>query len=61
MTRDPRHDILFEPVAIGPKTMRNRFYQSPHCTSFGSVAPGAQAHLRATKAEGGWAAIKAAF
>ena len=30
--RDPRHDVLFEPVRIGPKTMRNRFYQVPHCT-----------------------------
>ena len=32
MGRDPRHDILFEPVRIGPKTLRNRFYQVPHCT-----------------------------
>ena len=30
MARDPRHDILFEPVQIGCKTLRNRFYQSPH-------------------------------
>ena len=36
MGRDPRHDVLFEPVRIGPKTLRNRFYQSPHCTSFGA-------------------------
>ena len=32
IARDPRHDILFEPVRIGPKTLRNRFYQVPHCT-----------------------------
>ena len=32
MRRDPRHDILFEPIRIGPKTLRNRFYQVPHCT-----------------------------
>ena len=32
MTRDPRYDILFEPVNIGPKTMKNRFYQAPHAT-----------------------------
>ena len=32
MPRDPKYDILFEPVRIGPKTMRNRFYQAPHCT-----------------------------
>ena len=30
--RDPRHDILFEPVQIGPKRLRNRFYQVPHCS-----------------------------
>ena len=27
--RDPRYDILFEPVDIGPVTARNRFYQVP--------------------------------
>ncbi len=32
VSREPRHDILFEPVRIGPKTLRNRFYQVPHCT-----------------------------
>ena len=26
--RDPRYDILFEPVQIGPVTARNRFYQA---------------------------------
>jgi dimethylamine/trimethylamine dehydrogenase len=61
MARDPRHDILFEPVAIGPKTLRNRFYQSPHCTSFGAELPGSQAHIRAMKAEGGWAAVNTEF
>jgi len=57
MTRDPRHDILFEPVRIGPKTLRNRFYQVPHCTGFGSEKPASQARFRGTKAEGGWAAV----
>jgi dimethylamine/trimethylamine dehydrogenase len=61
MARDPRHDVLFEPVRIGPKTLRNRFYQSPHCTSFGAELPGAQAHIRAMKAEGGWAAVNTEF
>ncbi|HEX4482325.1 MAG TPA: FAD-dependent oxidoreductase [Solirubrobacteraceae bacterium] len=61
MARDPRHDILFEPVQIGPKTLRNRFYQSPHCTSFGAELPGPQAHIRAIKAEGGWAAVNTEF
>src|ERR671936_792153 len=57
MPRDPRYDILFEPVRIGPKVLRNRFYQVPHCTGFGTDRPGAQARFRATKAEGGWAAV----
>ena len=57
MPRDPKHDILFEPVRIGPKTLRNRFYQVPHCTGFGSEKPGSQARFRGMKAEGGWAAV----
>ncbi|MFN8185731.1 MAG: NAD(P)-binding protein [Gaiellales bacterium] len=57
MPRDPRHDILFEPIQIGPKTLRNRFYQVPHCTGFGTRKPGSQAAHRGVKAEGGWAAV----
>jgi dimethylamine/trimethylamine dehydrogenase len=57
MPRDPKHDILFEPVRIGPKTLRNRFYQVPHCTGFGAEKPGSQARFRGMKAEGGWAAV----
>ncbi len=57
MTRLPRHDILFEPVRIGPKTLRNRFYQVPHCTGFGVEKPWTQAAFRGMKAEGGWAAV----
>jgi dimethylamine/trimethylamine dehydrogenase len=57
MARDPKYDILFEPVRIGPKVLRNRFYQVPHCTGFGTDRPGAQARFRAMKAEGGWAAV----
>ena len=57
MARDPRHDILFEPVRIGPKTLRNRFYQVPHCTGFGVEKPWTQARHRALKAEGGWASV----
>ncbi|HEX5248227.1 MAG TPA: FAD-dependent oxidoreductase [Gaiellales bacterium] len=57
MARLPRHDILFEPVQIGPKTLRNRFYQVPHCTGFGVEKPWTQAAFRGMKAEGGWAAV----
>jgi len=61
MPRDPRHDILFEPVRIGPKTLRNRFYQTPHCTGFGVAKPRTQAAFRGMKAEGGWAAVNTEY
>lgn len=48
--------MLFEPVAIGPKTLRNRFYQTPHSTGFGE-RPASQAAFRATRAAGGWAGV----
>ncbi len=57
MSRDPRYDILFEPVRIGPVTARNRFYQVPHCTGIGWTQPETLARLRAIKAEGGWAVV----
>ena len=57
MARNPKHDILFEPIQIGPKTMKNRFYQVPHCIGAGSEKPGTQAANRAMKAEGGWGAL----
>jgi dimethylamine/trimethylamine dehydrogenase len=56
VARDPKYDVLFEPVKIGPKTLRNRFYQVPHCIGAGSEKPGMQAYHRGIKAEGGWAA-----
>lgn len=55
--RDPRFDVLFEPVRIGPKLARNRFYQVPHCNGLGHREPRALAAMRATKAEGGWAVV----
>lgn len=57
MPRDPRYDILFEPVKIGPVTARNRFYQVPHCNGMGHPMPSAVAGMRGVKAEGGWAVI----
>jgi dimethylamine/trimethylamine dehydrogenase len=55
--RDPRYDILFEPVRIGPKLAKNRFYQVPHCNGGGYRDPSAVAEMRRTKAEGGWGVI----
>jgi dimethylamine/trimethylamine dehydrogenase len=61
VARDPKHDLLFEPVEIGPKTLRNRFYQVPHCTGYGTEKPGSHARFRAVKAEGGWAAVNTEY
>jgi dimethylamine/trimethylamine dehydrogenase len=55
--RDPRYDILFEPMQIGPLTAKNRFYQVPHCNGGGYRDPSAAAEMRRSKAEGGWGVI----
>ena len=55
--RDPRYDILFTPMQIGPVTAKNRFYQVPHCNGMGHAMPMAHAAMRAMKAEGGWAVV----
>ena len=55
--REPRFDVLFEPVPIGPVTARNRFFQVPHCNGMGYRDPTAHAHMRGIKAEGGWAVV----
>ena len=57
MPRDPRYDILFEPVKIGPVTTRNRFYQVPHCNGMGHLYPRGEAMQRGVKAEGGWGVV----
>ena len=56
-SRDSRYDILFEPLRIGPKLAKNRFYQVPHCNGGGYRDPSAVAEMRRTKAEGGWGVI----
>ena len=55
--RDPRYDILFEPVNIGPHTAKNRFYQVPHCNGGGYRDPSAAAAMRGVKSEGGWGVV----
>ena len=57
MTRDPRYDILFEPVQIGPVRAKNRFYQVPHCNGQGYRDPSAMVQMRKNKASGGWAVL----
>jgi dimethylamine/trimethylamine dehydrogenase len=55
--RDPRYDILFDPVRIGPVTAKNRFYQVPHCNGGGYRDQSAAAEMRRVKSEGGWGVI----
>lgn len=57
MQRNPRYDILFEPVRIGPVVAPNRFYQTPHATGMGYMKPQSSAALRGVKAEGGWGVV----
>jgi dimethylamine/trimethylamine dehydrogenase len=61
MTRDPRYDILFEPVKIGPVTTKNRFYQVPHCTGMGWARPRTVAEMRGVKAQGGWGVVNTEY
>ena len=61
MSRDPRFDILFEPVRIGPVTAPNRFWQVPHCTGMGNLHPQTLATMRGVKAEGGWGVVNSEY
>ncbi len=57
MPRDPRYDVLFQPMKIGPVTAKNRFYQVPHATGMGWQRPRTLATMRGVKAEGGWGVV----
>jgi dimethylamine/trimethylamine dehydrogenase len=57
MPRDPRFDVLFEPVRIGPKVAPNRFFQVPHASGMTNAAPHVRAAFRGMKAEGGWGVV----
>ena len=59
--RNPRYDLLFEPLRIGPVTAPNRFYQVPHCTGMGIDFPGSLRRLREIKAEGGWGVVNTEY
>ena len=54
---NPRYQILFEPVSIGPVTAPNRFYQVPHASGMTEANPRVRAAFRETKAEGGWGVV----
>jgi dimethylamine/trimethylamine dehydrogenase len=57
MPDSARYTALFEPLKIGPKTAKNRFYQVPHCNGMGRTFPTSMARMRGMKAEGGWAVV----
>ncbi len=57
MACNPRYEVLFEPVQIGPVTAPNRFYQVPHCSGMGYQKPNTVAAMREIKAEGGWGVV----
>jgi len=57
MARNPRFDVLFEPVHIGPVTAPNRFYQVPHASGMTNALPQVRAAFRGVKAEGGWGVV----
>ena len=57
MARNPRYDVLFEPVKIGPVTARNRFYAVPHAAGMTNSMPHMRAAFRGMKAEGGWGVV----
>lgn len=57
MTLENRYAVLFEPVQIGPKVAKNRFWCTPHAIGFGSDSAASAAEYRATKADGGWGVV----
>ncbi|MCB2111665.1 MAG: FAD-dependent oxidoreductase, partial [Rhodobacteraceae bacterium] len=57
MARASRFDTLFDPVRIGPKTAKNRFFQVPHASGMTNANPRVRAAFRGMKAEGGWAVV----
>jgi len=61
VSRNPRYDILFEPVRIGPVTAPNRFYCTPHALGTGNMMPHTRAAMREVRAEGGWGVVNTGY
>jgi len=61
VSRNPRYDILFDPVRIGPVTAPNRFYQTPHALGTGNAMPHTRAAMREVRAEGGWGVVNTGY
>ncbi|RWK43835.1 MAG: FAD-dependent oxidoreductase [Mesorhizobium sp.] len=54
---DPRYEVLFEPVKIGPVTTPNRFVSMPHAIGHSYLMPNGAIGIRETRAEGGWGIV----
>jgi dimethylamine/trimethylamine dehydrogenase len=61
LSRNPRYDVLFEPVRIGPVTAPNRFYCTPHALGTGNQMPHTRAAMREVRAEGGWGVVNTGY
>jgi dimethylamine/trimethylamine dehydrogenase len=54
---DSRYSVLFQPIQIGPKTAKNRFWATPHAIGFGADSAGSAAGYRGMRAKGGWGVV----
>ncbi|MBB6627578.1 FAD-dependent oxidoreductase [Nocardioides sp. KIGAM211] len=57
MNLSDRYSVLFEPIVLGRKVSKNRFWATPHAIGFGSDSPGSAAGYRGMRAEGGWGVV----
>jgi dimethylamine/trimethylamine dehydrogenase len=57
MPRNPRYDILFVPMRIGPKLAKNRFFRGPHASGKTNATPHVPVAIRGMKAESGWGVV----
>lgn len=55
--REPRYDVLFEPIQIGPVKAKNRFYTVPHALCMGLGKLDEMIAYRRARAEGGWGTV----
>jgi dimethylamine/trimethylamine dehydrogenase len=53
LSGNPRYDVLFEPLRIGPVTASNRFCCAPHAFGTGNRMPHTRAAMREMRADAG--------
>jgi dimethylamine/trimethylamine dehydrogenase len=57
MSLSSRYAVLFEPVRLGPKESKNRFWATPHAIGFGTDHSASAAGYRSMRAQGGWGVV----